>query len=81
MTIWSYTNGSEVKPLFSYELPYLVWWYMIEIFIGFLKDCSLKILCGEFEIPSVSTTNAAGNSSVLLPETSLPSSVTASPNG
>ena len=54
---------------------------MIEIFVWFLKDCSLKILCGEFEIPSVSTTNAAGNSSVLLPETSLPSSVTASPDG
>ena len=39
----------------------------------------MKLLCGEFEIPSASTTNAAGDSSVLLPETSLPSSLTPSP--
>ena len=46
----------------------------------FLQDCTLKVLCGTKDIPSI-TSNTFGNAKNIPLEDSIPSSVTINPEG
>ena len=74
---WSYTNGSQVSLTSTHFVGRS---FSMLLQINFLQDCTLKVLCGTKDIPSI-TSNTFGNAKNIPLEDSIPSSVTINPEG
>ena len=62
-------------------LRYKLGQYFIKLFlINLVQDCTLSVVCGSVSVPSY-TFNAEGDASGIETETSIPSSLTATPSG